>query len=212
MSYESDVQDIYVIQTGLSELFSNARGWGGDASVDLLEAANLDLMPSLAKALLHWPTNSDLSPGELVLAWANLGSIQESSLRLFLAVYLTDFQDDAELLASLKATYDGQLANPGNIAMEKMRQYIGKRKLFTAEDRRMIHIVQMRRNAIHSFAKKELGSPIEFASAVRWYRTFIARIATTLPSPDGLSFPWLGLAGSITVRAALSTPSTDDEF
>lgn len=96
---------IEVIQTGLSEFWKDAEGWAPSNVAALLDKSRLDWLPSLATALNHWSKDGDLSPGELILAWANLGSLLEGTLKLFLAVYLVDYENDAELLKALNIIY-----------------------------------------------------------------------------------------------------------
>lgn len=89
-SYEATVKNIEIIQSGLSEFWKNAHGWAPTNAATLLDKSRLDWLPSLASVLRHWAKDGELSAGELILGWANLGSLLEGSLKLFLAVYLTD--------------------------------------------------------------------------------------------------------------------------
>lgn len=73
-----------------------------EASAILYEA-NLDRILSLTRCLNRWVTTTSLSDGDLVLAYANLGSIVESWLMLFYAIYNLDYKD--EILYKNKKEY-----------------------------------------------------------------------------------------------------------
>ncbi|ANK71678.1 hypothetical protein FA04_02935 [Ensifer adhaerens] len=210
MTYESHVADIVTIQAGLAGFWSKAHGWAPSDGATLLASARLDWTPSLARSLHRWIEPPTLSDGDLILAWANLGSIMESSLRLFFGVYINDYNNSAEDLAAIdalrkKGAKKGQHYPPDELAMEKIRQLIERRKIFPDAERKLIGIIQSRRNAIHSFNDREIGSTSEFRVTVADYRVFIANMASRLPYPDDRGFHWLELAGTIWVKAAYST-------
>ncbi|NIJ41550.1 hypothetical protein FHS78_001840 [Parvibaculum indicum] len=201
-SYDENVKRIEVIQTGLSEFWKDAEGWAPSNVAALLDKSRLDWLPSLATALNHWSKDGDLSPGELILAWANLGSLLEGTLKLFLAVYLADYENDAELLKALNIIYrkgskKDDPKSPDELTLEPIRQFCKKRKLLKAEELEFLHQVQNYRNLIHAFKDKPLGTTEDFRNAVGVYLTFIAGLATRLPYPGELSFHWLDLAGRI---------------
>lgn len=210
MTYEAHIADIVTIQAGLAEFWSDSHGWAPVEGATLLASARLDWTPSLARSLHRWSAPEVLADGDLILAWANLGSVLESSLRLFFAVYINDYNNSAEDLAAIdalrkKGPKKGEHYPPDELAMEKIRQLIARRKIFTDAETALISLVQSRRNSIHSFNDREIGRTDEFRAAVSNYRLFIANFASRLPYPDGQGFRWLELAGSIWARAALET-------
>jgi hypothetical protein len=78
-----------------------------------------------------------LSDGDLILAWANLGSILESSLRLFLGVYINDYHNSQEDLEAINAIQQnganqGQPYPPSSIQFEKIRQLLSRRQIFSS--------------------------------------------------------------------------------
>lgn len=126
----------------------------------------------------------------------------ESSLRLFLAVYLTDYHNSVEDLEAINALQrsgpeQGQPYSPSSLQFEKIRQLLARRELFENHDLGLVALVQSRRNAIHSFKNREIGTTEEFRAAVMQYRIFISSLATRLPYPLDVSFSWLDLAGRI---------------
>ncbi len=204
-SYSAAVDDIVRIQTGLSKFWKNAHGWAPDGAAAMLASARLELMPSLAAALHKWTPETTMSDGELILAWANLGSLMESSLRLYLAVYLEDFVADHETVKSLDAVHKkgektGMIHDPTEISLEKMRQYFTKKDILSPKDLAAVVFIQGQRNAIHSFSKKDIGSAATFLTHVIRFRRLIAFIGLGLPYPDGFEFEGHWLAGTILVE------------
>jgi hypothetical protein len=207
MAYQTDVDDIVTVQAGLADFWSNAHGWAPPDGAALLASARLDWTPSLARSLHRWAEPAVLPDGDLILAWANLGSILESSLRLFLGVYITDYQNSREDLEAInaieqKGANHGQPFPPSSIQFEKIRQLLSRREIFLPDDLTFIALVQARRNAIHAFNNREIGNAKEFRSSIRTYRVFIADLATRLPYPDDRGFHWLDRAGTIRFRRA----------
>ncbi|WP_339758093.1 hypothetical protein [uncultured Hoeflea sp.] len=202
MNYETDVADIVTIHMGLAKFWSNAHGWAPADGATLLSSARLDWTPSLASTLHRWSQPEVLSDGDLILAWANLGSILESTLRLFFGIYICDYNNSAEDLVAIdalrrKGPRKGEHYAPDELAMEKIRQLIERRTIFPEIERALISLVQSRRNAIHSFNDREIGSTLAFRATVADYRLFIANMASRLPYPDDRGFHWLELAGTI---------------
>lgn len=220
--YESHVADIVTIQAGLADFWSDAHGWAPADGAALLASARLDWTPSLARTLHRWAEPVNLPDGDLILAWANLGSILESSLRLFLGVYITDYNNSADDLIALQAVQKkgpnaGQHHPPDELMFEKIRQFVTKKEIFPAEDLGLIGHIQSRRNAIHAFNNREIGSAEEFRAAVSSYRRFIANLAYRLPYPTDFGFRWLDLAGRIWASGVgpshhpSATPGIEDE-
>ncbi len=201
MAYEVHVADIVEIQAGLAKFWSDAHGWAPVDGATLLASARLDWTPSLARSLGRWAHPEVLSDGDLILAWANLGSILESSLRLFLGVYINDYHNSQEDLEAINAIQQnganqGQPYPPSSIQFEKIRQLLSRRQIFSSNHLALIGLIQSRRNAIHAFNNREIGSADEFREAVSRYRIFIADLALRFPYPD-IGFRWLDIAGRI---------------
>lgn len=201
-SYSAAVDDIVSIQTGLSKFWKKAHGWAPEEVAAMLASARLELMPSLAAALHKWTPETTMTDGELILAWANLGSLMESSLRLFLAVYLNDFLADRETVKSLDAVHKkgekkGTIHDPTEISLEKMKQYFTNKDLLPPKDLSAVAFIQGQRNAIHSFSKKDIGSVETFLEYVIRFRRLIAFIGLRLPYPDGFEFEGQELARKI---------------
>jgi hypothetical protein len=148
---------------------------------------------SLSETLLIWlhePPKA-LTPGELILAWANLGSLVEGTLKTFLSVWYKDYADDLENLKKANA-FDKKkdtLLEPDGLRLEQLKQYFKLRKLLSAESIALIDLVQQRRNAIHAFKDKNIGTTKEFQGALRSYLAMLREVNSSLPYPDDMYVP-----------------------
>jgi hypothetical protein len=170
-----------VLQEGLSSFWSSAGGWAPIEAAELLSKSRLDWQVSLSHCLRSWlePGKGDRQIGELILAWVNLGSLVEGTLMLFLSVHYTDYK------ASLSAMKT-RMAEPDTLMLDRLRQFV-KDNVWTDTDGRKwvqwISQVQQRRNAIHAFRNRPLGSHAEFLEAVRNYLAFLRFVDYHFPYP-----------------------------
>ncbi len=121
----------------------------------------------------------------MILAWANLGSLVEGALKLFLCVFYEDYKADAEKTKFHKV-YDsktGKPRDPDRLELEGLSQYFKKAELLTEEELSWLAKVQARRNAIHSFRHREIGDTGEFLAALVEYYDFLEGIESRLPYP-----------------------------
>ena len=162
--------------------WASARGWAPDSAADLLSAARLDWQIELARTLRIWI--EEPPPGEeqarLILGWANLGALVEGALKLLLAVYIENYEVDADA----KRKRSGDLVLPDVLRFEDLRQFYAAADLLS-EWHGWIETVQQRRNAIHAFKERDLGTHEEFREAVRQYLEFLRDLNGQLPYPDG---------------------------
>jgi hypothetical protein len=185
------VDRIVALQRHIEDFWSDARGWAPDAAADLLEECRLDRQVSLSECLRLWivrpeGAEPELSDGELILGWANLGSLLESTLKLLLVVFLKDYLADDEPPRDRK----GKVRVPTDLTLEAVRQFFVKKSLVTDEWATYIHQVQVRRNAIHSLRERDVGSSGEFIDAVRRYLDLLNHIEGRLPTPFFPPDPW----------------------
>ena len=83
MNYDVLVKKIVNIHKDIEGFWSNADGWAPNEANELLEKSRLDWQLSLSKCLNLWQNIPDES-GYLILAWANLGSLVEGTMKLFI--------------------------------------------------------------------------------------------------------------------------------
>jgi hypothetical protein len=182
---------------GLSSFRQSSQGWSPIASAELLTKSRLDWQSSLARQLkfLLAPKNTAKS-GALILAWVTLGSLTEGTMKLFLSVHYQHYQVKS-LKDDIKAIKDrnGNLIEPDSLELEKLRVFFSHR-LYTGWVRDSWKItgendwidwalkIQQRRNAIHAFKDREIGSFQEFHEELKNYLLFLRKLTDTFPYLD----------------------------
>jgi hypothetical protein len=161
----------------------NSSGWAPAEAAQILTRSMLDWQASLASVLKKWLGSE--SDGELILAWVNLGSLVEGLLKLFLCVYYKDYAKDD---AALREKKTGKLKDPDGQELETLRVFF-KKKVWTDEEvsdwDEWILKIQQRRNTVHAYKKREIGSFDEWRADLRTHLTIIRTLDSRLPYPDG---------------------------
>jgi hypothetical protein len=166
------------ILTGCIMDFWEDGGWASQDAARLLDKSMLRWQVSLARSLARWIGAT--SEGDLILAWANLGAIVEGQLKLFLCVYYDDYRSDVDVISKGR-----ELADPDGCRLEALRQFFVKHIWNTRRNwNPYVEMVQQRRNAIHAFQKKDIGTFNEWASALRLHLSFLRDTGGGLPYPD----------------------------
>ncbi len=78
------VSEIIRNHEGVANDWKNLTGWAPANAAALLDASRLDWLASLAHTLRLWTTtkpNQEEHDGQLILAWANLGSLLEGTMK-----------------------------------------------------------------------------------------------------------------------------------
>lgn len=158
--------------------WSNPTGWASDSVSDILIVSRLDWLENLTDSLTIWIERSySLTDGELLLACANLGALVEGWLKLFYCVYHEDYEK------SPIKNKDKVIA-PNNLRFETLKQF--SRGILWDEGSiwdSWIEKVQHKRNAIHAFNTKDIGSPTEFLEDINRFWEFISMVDSRLPYP-----------------------------
>jgi hypothetical protein len=161
----------------------HSAGWAPAEAAEILTRSMLDWQASLACVLKAWIGCE--SDGEFILAWVNLGSLVEGFLKLFLCVYYKDYAKDD---AALREKETGKLKDPDGQELESLRVFF-KKKVWTSEEKSdwdpWILKIQQRRNTVHAYKKREIGSFEEWRADLRIHLTFIRTLDSRLPYPDG---------------------------
>lgn len=185
-----DVIDRIVrLNQGLGEFWANSHGWAGRDAANLLSRSRLDWQVSLSHSLRHWirtprPETRDACQ---ILGYANLGALVEGSLRLFLSVWCKDYEND---IGAIKR--HGAVQDPDAVSLELLRQFFKKRIWDdVASDNwdPWIERIQRRRNAIHAFKDRDVGTHTELLPDIRNLLRFLCRINGQLPYPDDGGLP-----------------------
>lgn len=170
----------------IARFWSTAQGWAPLDAARLLRKSRLDLQVSLARTLTLWvppairPQAPDMD-GRLILGYANLGSLVEGTLKWFLSVFYDNYKADINALRD-KA---GELKGPDAVMLEPLRVFF-KRSVWVSDDSwdAWILRVQQRRNAIHSYKHRDIGTLAELERDIRKYWDFVQDLDDRVPYPD----------------------------
>ena len=179
---------IITLNEGIRQFWTKADGWAPFEAAQLLSKSRLDWQVSLSRCLKIWIDESDpeVESGQLILAWAHLGSLVEGTMKLFLSVYYKDYKNDVDAIKT-----KGDLIDPDILQLEQMRQYF-RESIWRKGDEdwdSWILKIQQRRNAVHAFKNRDIGTFDEFFNDVRRYRQFLQYINDRLPYPGELYKP-----------------------
>jgi hypothetical protein len=187
------VSRIIKLNADLQKFWSNSHGWAPIEAAGLLSKSRLDWQVSLSETLSLWIQEppKPLTAGELILAWTNLGSLVEGTLKTFLSVWYKDYAGDIENL-KLANVYDkkkDKILEPDGLTLEPLRKYFEFKTLLSKPSIALVKLVQRRRNAIHAFKDKNIGTTEEFQGAVRSYLEMLREVNNGLPYPDAPYMP-----------------------
>ena len=187
MSIEEVIRRITNLNDGLRQFWSSAHGWASLETAELLGRSRLDWQVSLSRCLTLWVEQPAAEEaGHLILASANLGSLVEGSLKLFLSVWYETYKEDVEAIKK-----NGELQEPDVLQLERIRHFFRKRIWDDSYDN-FVERVQQRRNAIHAFKNRDIGTHDEFLADVRKYLNLLRYINSRLPYPDEMYIPQEG--------------------
>jgi hypothetical protein len=185
MPIEEVIERIIMLNEGLRIFWNTAEGWAPIEAAKLLNKSRLDRQISLSHCLKLWvaTASAESQDGRLILAWANLGSLIEGSMKLFLSVWYKTYKSDIDAIKQ-----KGKLQNPDGLQLEPLRLFFKQRVWDSTLDGFVLGI-QQRRNAIHAFKDRNIGTKDEFISNVRGYLKILRYINFRLPYPDDICIP-----------------------
>jgi len=167
----------------MMDFWKSAHGWAPVEAAGLLSKSMLEWQASLSTSLRRWV--SAASDGDLILAWANLGALVEGQLMLFLSVYYNDYSVDADAIRK-----EGRLTDPDSSTLEPLRQFFVKRIWTVGSDWNSYIIrIQKRRNAIHAFRTRDIGTFEDWRNELPIHLSFVRDINSRIPYPDTISEP-----------------------
>ena len=107
-------------------------------------------------------------------------------MKLLLSVYHKDYHTDIDGLKASNAFHNKKQApiSPDVLPLDTLRSYFESKALLDEESRALVALVQKRRNAIHAFKDRPIGSGTEFLKAVRSYLAMLRHVNQRLPYPD----------------------------
>jgi hypothetical protein len=181
------VEKIIEANLWLANFWRNSYGWAPNRAADLMSISRLDRQVSLSRTLKLWTRdiNHELTDGELILAWANLGSLIEGTLKLFCSIFYEDYQKDIKAPKNKR----GEIVEPDVLRLEQLKVIFYKSADIEKEWYDFIDLVQYRRNAIHAYRDKDIGDTKEFYKCLEKYLYFIERVQCRIPYPDEIYVP-----------------------
>ena len=161
--------------------WSSADGWAPLAAAQLLSKSRLDWQVSLSHCLRLWikPFAECEGAGSLIPGYVNLGSLVEGTMKLFLSIYYNDYCSDPEAKRQKEI-----LQNPDTLKFEDLRQFIQKKKILRKSWDTWINRIQRRRNAIHAYKDRDIGTQKELLEDIRKYLDLLKHMNARLPYPD----------------------------
>lgn len=181
-SSNSVISDIVMINDDIRAFWSNAHGWAPTEAAELSAKSRLDWQVSLSHCLSGWleSLENEGYDGCLILAWVNLGCLVEGTLKFFLSVYIADYSKSPRTRGKRK-----ELCDIDNLQLEEMKQYFAEhiwadtQKHWTG----WIGKVQQRRNAVHAYRDRDIGTFDEFFAELATYLDFLIEIEGQTPRP-----------------------------
>ena len=178
-----DIIDIVAIHRHWCDFWGNG-GWAHGDAARLLSESHLEWLVSLAECLSLWirkNTNKNLTSGGLILAWTNLGSLLEGSMKFFLSVYKHDYDQTPVNGRKQKP------ADPDELTLERLRQFYAKYIWKDSQKRDWndwVGQIRDRRNAIHAYQDRDLGSFSDYKESINYYLHFVLELEDHIPYPD----------------------------
>lgn len=155
------IHRIEKLNSQLATFWSESDGWAPVAAAGLLGKSRLDWQVSLSGSLRLWirDPGEALTPAELILAWANLGSLIEGTIKLFLSVYYETFEADIDNLKKVNAYNNKKQEpfSPDGLTLEPLRQYCALREILNKDDLALVQLVQQRHPRVQGSAHWRRG-------------------------------------------------------
>ena len=163
--------------------WGNAVGWAPDEAEKILSRSRLDWLHALSESLYTWievyRATTD-NEGKLILAWTNLGALLEGGIKLFLSVHMIHYSESDHRYLDKK----GKLIEPDSLSLQRLKVFLQKENLLDMKWYPFISLIQQRRNAIHAYQHREIGTWDEFYHSVQELLIFTKEIKNRLPYPD----------------------------
>lgn len=171
--------ELLKIKTKNTELiWKDVHGIASKDTALKLDVAMLDWQCELTNTLEIWIEKGlSMTEGELILARANIGAVVESWLKFFYCVYYDDY------CRAPITDRKGKMVEPEKISFENLKNFsIGKLwDNAKSEEHIWVDSIQDKRNAIHSFKYRDIGTPWDFLLDIDHLYEFVDNIISHLP-------------------------------
>lgn len=184
LSYKETVNKLTELHIGVCGFWSRSDGWSPKENLELLDKSRLDWLVSLSKSMHRWDDELFIKEedGDLILAWANLGALVEGALKLFLSIYLHDY-----IKSDKKIMVRGTEKLPDVGMFENLKQYFKSEVWIDSEKNektKWLSEIQYKRNAIHAYQNKNIGTREEFIKKTNEFLRFYIDLFTRVNYPD----------------------------
>lgn len=158
-------------------LWKESWGIAPQSVSEKLDKAMLDWNLELTEALSIWIDKGlSMTTGELILARVNLGNIVEFWLKFFYSVYYEDYLQSPSMKKN-------KTIEPESLTFEQLKNYsvgiLWNNR--NCDGYNWVESVQKKRNAVHSFLYREIGTNAEFLDDVNTLADFVQSIVDRVP-------------------------------
>lgn len=171
--------DILKIQTNNTMLlWKDVYGIAPNSSANKLYEAMLKWQTELTNTLGIWIDKGlSMTVGELILARANLGAVVEFWLKLFYCIYYEDYCKDP-----IK-TKRNKMIEPEKATFKELNEFSTGILWTSIASKEFLWVdsVRDKRNALHSFEYKNIGTPQDFLDDIDYLYEFVDNILSRLP-------------------------------
>jgi hypothetical protein len=179
ISLKNTISNIIEVTSRMEHFWRNSGGWAPVGAAMLLASARLDRQTSFAHTLEDYL--SPFPPPQLesrqILGYVTLRSLCEGALKLFFAVYLSDYLRDPVRDGS------GQVVPPERVKFDRLIGFYSA-KVDSSHDA-FLRRVQSRGNAIHHFSDRPIGLQQELIEDIVSFWEFLTDVDGRLPYPEG---------------------------
>lgn len=189
LSYIETVDKIVELNEHIRDFWAEPHGWAPIDAANLLSKSRLDWLVSLSYSLYKWEKNplKEAEYGDLILAWVNLGSLVEGSMKFFLSVYYEDYKNDINAIKKW-----GQQVDPDGAMFDGLRTFLEK-SVWSDNERQdkndWLKEIQEKRNAIHAYRDREIEDFHSYRNQVKKYLSFLIDLLSRVPYPDDIYGP-----------------------
>lgn len=166
-----------IITNNEALLWKQSRGYAPNSAADKLDKAMLEWQSELTQTLKIWIDKGlAMTTGELILARANLGAVVESWLKFFYSVYYEDY-------CKSPITKGGKMVEPEKAQFEDLKNFSNGKLWDNANSSEYVWVdsVQKKRNAIHSFRYRDIGTTQEFLDDIEHLYDFVDNVLSHFP-------------------------------
>ncbi len=152
------------------------KDWAPDEVADELTKISFTKVISIVHSLDLFVDKDELTDGELLLAWTQLGSIAEWYLKFFLCVSAVDYLKNPKYWPNKI-----DIISPHDLRFEYAKQVFRAESILDKDLIEIIEVIQYNRNAIHLTDFREIADEDTYRRAVHGFIKIVSEIYIRLP-------------------------------